>query len=83
MVLQYGGYVRRIPTQKPRRHFQGILSAAGQLLGAASHCVVSPIGKAKKGFQRASRASHRDAGLDLAELQVPFYIHGVGSLYYA
>ena len=83
MVLQYGGYVRRVSTQKPRWHVQGILLAAGQLLGAASHCVVSPIGKAKEGFQRAGWASHRDAIIDLVELQVPFHIHGVSSLYYA
>ena len=83
MVLQYGGYVPRVSPQKSRRRFQGVLFATGQLLGAASHCVVSIVRKAKKGFQRASGTSYCYPGLDLVELQVPFHIHGVGSLYHA
>ena len=82
MVFQHGGHVRGIPASHARGLVQGILLAASQLLGTTGPGIMLAAGKAAKGFQRAGRPSYCDACIDLAELSLPFHLHGLSSLYH-
>lgn len=62
---------------------QGVLSATGELLGAAGGCVDAAAGGSEEGFQGAGPASCGYARADRTELPVSLHVYGNCSVHYA